>query len=329
MDTDKHESMKKDYTKTDNFLLLIQAICKAPRLTLSEAKVREILGNPSKSQYHKLINELLEDRGERKKILLKKKDENGNIQFQLNECDWTYFLEGKSEIQYILKSYREMGHLLPNINVDDFSVKSQTIDRRFHYLCKFQVREDLEHLHTHLEKIIRALVGNTKLYIQYPDKESKKPKTVQIVPLTIVQYRDDLYLVACKDDFKEGDYRHYKVSRMLAVTETRNKFRYPSEQHWNPSHYFAKSSGIFVGPEKKARFKVYGDSRTILREKKFFNSQLVNDSLDFDEYECSYTNIEEFVGFLFIYGQDIEIISDAALKKMFREKAEKILKRNS
>jgi hypothetical protein len=34
------------------------------------------------------------------------------------------------------------------------------------------------------------------------------------------------------------------------------------------------------------------------------------------------------MGFLFIYGQDVEIVGDATLKKAFREKAEKILKRN-
>jgi predicted DNA-binding transcriptional regulator YafY len=55
---------------------------------------------------------------------------------------------------------------------------------------------------------------------------------------------------------------------------------------------------------------------------------MINQARDYDEYECIYTNIEEFLGFLFIYGQDVEIISDASLKKSFREKAEKILKRN-
>jgi len=312
--------------KTESFLLLIQTICKAPRLRLSDAKVREILGNPAKATYHRLINELCEDCEERKKILIKIK-EGDNIFFQLNDCDWIQYLEGKSEIQFILKSYREMGHLMPSLNVDDMVIQPKNIDRRFLYLCKYKVKED-ETLSAHLEKVIRALVGNKKLLIKYPDGKSKAVKTVSIIPLTLVQYRDDLYLVAFKDEDKAENLRHYKVSRMIEVHETRNSFKYPGERAWNPADYFAKSSGIFVGQEKKAKFKVYGESRRILSEKDFFNSRLVDNYENYDEYECSYTNVEEFIGFLFIYGQDIEIVHDAQLKKIFREKAEKILARN-
>lgn len=312
--------------KTESFLLLIQTICKAPRLRLSDAKVREILGNPAKATYHRLINELCEDIGERKKILIRIKEDD-NIWFQLNDCDWIQYLDGKSEIQFILKSYREMGHLMPSLNVDDMVIQPKNIDRRFHYLCKYKVKENST-LGNHLEKVIRSLVGSKKLLIKYPDGKSKTVKTVSIIPLTLVQYRDDLYLVAFKDEEKAGNLRHYKVSRMIEVHETNNSFRYPNERKWNPEDYFANSSGIFVGPEKKAKFKVFGESRRILSEKDFFNSRLVDNFDEYDEYECSYTNVEEFVGFLFIYGQDIEIVSDAGLKKIFREKAEKILGRN-
>lgn len=78
----------RDYTKTDRILLLIQTICMVPRLTLSESSVKEILGNPSKAQYHKIIKELTESSGERLAILEKNKDENGNTQFSINKCEW-------------------------------------------------------------------------------------------------------------------------------------------------------------------------------------------------------------------------------------------------
>lgn len=123
--------MLQDYTKTDRFLLLIQTICKAPRLSLSEAKVKDILGNPSRSQYHKLINELLSDVNARKAILMKKKDDEGNITFQLNECEWVHYLEGSSEIHFILKSYKEMGHLFPQINFEGVSVHSEILIAAF------------------------------------------------------------------------------------------------------------------------------------------------------------------------------------------------------
>jgi hypothetical protein len=323
------KKMSKDYTKTDRVLLLVQMICKAPRLTLTDGKVREILGKPSKAQYHKLINELCLDVGERKAILLKQKDENGNINFQLNQCDWIHFIEGTQEIHYILKSYKEMGHLFPRIDVDGVSVHSKNLDRRFHYLCQVKVKENSKNLNNHLEMIIKALVGNRRLFIKYSDKDKEKEKmTTEIFPLSLVQYRDDLYLVAYKGEMKDETIRHYKVSRILEIFESKEGFRYPSIAKWNPKEYFKNNSGIFVGNDKKARFRIYNESRNILFEKSFFNSKLISQTKECDEYECLYSNIEEFMGFLFIYGQDIEIVGDASLKKAFREKAEKIIKRN-
>jgi hypothetical protein len=159
------EGPMKDYTKTDACLLLIQTICKAPRLTLTDKTVREILGDPSKAQYHKLINELTTDVGDRKAILLKQKDSEGNIQFQLNHCDWVHVLEGTQEIHFILKSYKEMGHLFPKIDVDGVSVHAKNIDRRFHYLSQVKVKDSAEGVQTHLEALIKALVGNRRLFI--------------------------------------------------------------------------------------------------------------------------------------------------------------------
>ena len=321
--------MSKNYTKTDSFLLLIQTICKAPRLTLSEAKVQEILGDVSKSQYHKLVNELISEVGERKAILLKQKDENGNIHFQLNDCDWVQYLEAKNEIHFILKSYKEMGHLFPKIDVDGVSVHSKNLERRFHYLCQVKVNEVEGNIHNHLEDIIKALVGSRRLLIKYKDLDKAKEKTTtEIFPLTLVQYRDDLYLVAYKTEMKDENLRHYKVSRILEIIETKTSFKYPPVSKWNPKEYFKNSSGIFVGNEKKAVFRIFNESKKILSEKTFFNSKIVEQTKEYDEYECFYSNVEEFIGFLFIYGQDVEIVGDAGLKKAFREKAEKILKRN-
>ena len=78
MDALQKDSMKNEYTKTDRIILLIQTICRSPRLSLSESKVKEILGDPSRAQWYKLKLELLEDNGPRKSILLERTDEKGN-----------------------------------------------------------------------------------------------------------------------------------------------------------------------------------------------------------------------------------------------------------
>ena len=320
--------MKKDYTKTDRIILLIQNICRAPRLSLSEKKVQEILGDPSRAQWYKLKQELLEDVGVRRAILLEITDDEGNTTYQLNQCDWFHYLEGTQEIQFILKSYKELGHLFPKIETDGITTTSKNLDRKFHYLCKIKAKERFGKGEHHLETIMRALVGNRKLLIDYKGNNDLKTKTIDIFPLTLTQYRDDLYLMAYKSEIKENNIRAYKVSRIEKIQNLKVTFKYPIEAKWNPCEYFKNTSGIIAGEKKKAQFKVFGDSKKILSEKKIFDAEIINQTKDYDEYVCNYTSLEEFMGLLFIYGQDIEIVSDKDLKKAFREKAEKILKRN-
>lgn len=320
--------MKNDYTKTDRVILLIQTICRSPRLSLSEKKVKEILGEPSRAQWYKMKQEILEDSGQRRAILLEMTDEEGNTNYQLNQCDWFHYLEGTQEIQFILKFYRELGHLFPKIESDGITTTSKNLDRKFHYLCKIKAKESLEKSEHHLETVMRALIGNRKLLIDYKGTNDAKGKTIDIFPLTLTQYRDDLYLMAYKSEMKEENIRAYKISRIEKIQELKDTFKYPLDAKWNPREYFKNTSGIIGGTEKRAQFKVYGNSKNILNEKRIFDAKVVNQTKEFDEYTCNYTNIEEFIGLLFIYGQDIEIVSDKDLKKAFREKAENILKRN-
>lgn len=319
--------MKKDYNKTDRIILLLQALVKAPLLTLSENKVKTILGDPSRAQWYKLIKELCEDVGERKAILIEKKDE-GNVNFQLNQCDWYLYIEGRQQLEFIMNSYRELGHLFPQFEIEGFQANSKNLDRKFYYLCKNKIRHESEIKQHSIEKIIKALIGNSKLLIDYKGTNDQKAKTIDIYPLTLTQYRDDLYLIAMKSEIKEDNIRSYKVSRICKIQELKEKFKYPISTKWNPKTFFEKSSGIITGTLKKATYRVYGDSKKILSEKQLFDSELINGTKDYDEYQSHYTNIDEFIGLLFIYGQDIEIVSDKELKMAFIEKAKKILSRN-
>lgn len=321
--------MKKDYTKTDRIILLIQTICKAPRLSLSEKKIRELLGNPSRAQWYKLRQELIEDVGQRRAILLELSDDEGNNNYQLNQCDWFHYLEGSQEIQFILKSYKELGHLFPKIDTDGITVSSKNLERKFHYLCKIKAKDSAEQQEHRIETIMRALIGNRKLLIDYKGSNDSKEKTIDIFPLTLTQYRDDLYLLAFKSEIKDDKIRAYKISRIKKIQSLKETFKYPNESKWNPREYFKNTSGIIAGPVKKAQFKVFGDSRKILSEKKFFDSEIIHQTKEYDEYICTYTNADEFIGQLFIYGQDVEIISDKMLREYFLKKAKAIILKNT
>lgn len=320
--------MKKDYTKTDRIVLLLHALSIAPRLTLSESKVLSILGNPSRAQWYKDIIFLTSEVGERKAILIKIEDDEGNVSYQLNQNDWYSYLVARKQLEFVLNSYRELGHLFPKFEIEGVRFNSKNFDRKFYYLCKNKTKFNSIDKNEFVGTIIKALIGHTKLLITYKGLEDNSAKTNHIFPLTLTQYRDDLYLVAMKEEDKIENIRTYKISRITKIIELKEKFKYPNETKWNPREYFRETSGIISGKPKKAVYRVFDKSRLILSEKQIFDSNLISSSKNYDEYECTYTNIEEFIGLLFIYGQDIEIVESLELKRAFREKAKKILTRN-
>jgi hypothetical protein len=63
-------------------------------------------------------------------------------------------------------------------------------------------------------------------------------------------------------------------------------------------------------------------------EKEFFKGALVNRDVEFDTYLCIYTNSAEFLGQIFVYAQDVEIVDDEELREEFVEKAMAGLGRN-
>ena len=58
-----------------------------------------------------------------------------------------------------------------------------------------------------------------------------------------------------------------------------------------------------------------------IEEREFFDKVFLNQTHDYDEYQLTYTHHSEFIGQLFVYAQDIEIIFPESLKLEFINKA--------
>ena len=117
--------------KTEKYLLLIQTICKAPMLKPTEAKVIELFENPSGAIFYRDMAELCSDSGTRKALLQKIKDSEGNIFYQLNQCDWYAYLEGSLELQFVLKAYKDMGHLFPHFEIEGMKPNVKDLNRKY------------------------------------------------------------------------------------------------------------------------------------------------------------------------------------------------------
>lgn len=74
--------MEAKLTKTDRFLNLFRTLLKNEE-GISDQEFREILGQPSKSQYHKYLVELTQDKPGRESVLLRWKS-SGGFHYKLN-----------------------------------------------------------------------------------------------------------------------------------------------------------------------------------------------------------------------------------------------------
>jgi hypothetical protein len=69
--------MNKQLTKTDRFINLMLTLLRSPNGDIDDGQLRAILGNPSKSQYHKYLLELTQNKEGREALLNRDKVPGG------------------------------------------------------------------------------------------------------------------------------------------------------------------------------------------------------------------------------------------------------------
>jgi predicted DNA-binding transcriptional regulator YafY len=324
--TDKSPMRK---TKTEHYLQLLYKLTISPTRCLPESVVRQTLGSKSKSAWHRQINELLEGSAELPAILLKTKNPEGEDIYCLNASSWQSFIDANEEGAFLLRIYREVGYLLQSnfsemvLSLDEMDKrKIERLDRKFLNLVKVGASKTARSRKV-LDEVISSLVKEQVLEVTYEGG-------VRVLrPLTLIQHRDELYLVAYRHCEQKGwERRTYKLSRITGIKVLDKNYKYPPRSEWDPAKLYSHSSGLVLGKESRVTIRVYGLSRKILREKDFFAGELINHDPDFDTYSLAYTNAAELLGQLFVYAQDLEIVDDEALRAQFIEKAEMAIRRN-
>lgn len=321
-----------DYTKTQRVLCLIRALINAPNNMINDKIFRDLMGDPSKAQYHKLINEFTNDQGEIRALLIRVSEEEDFL-YSLNEC-YSGFAGASSQFEFVLECYSRLGSVLPeemqkklSYIVNQKTQRSKKLSRKFCLLTPVKGRELEEYQAKMLSSITKAILEEKEIKITYRDSKDELT-TFLYKPFTLCQYREDLYLLG--EELHMGDYsfKNCKIRRILKVEPTENKFAYPA--HWNPQSEFRFNSGIINKRDERydVQIKVYGVSRITFKEKNIFNNKLIINEPDYDIYELTCTSINEFIGQLFVYAQDIEIIDNEMIKNKFVEKAEQAIGRN-
>lgn len=313
-------------SKTDRFIRLILEIAQRPSWEISEVKLKEYLGNPSKSQFYNYIAELTQDTMDRPALLFKVKRESGFF-YKLHDQTWEQFYLARQEGSFLLEAHRKLGHLLESGLQEselfpEFS-RPNHLSRKFIYLSAIKARPYSNEQKELLQTIVQGLLGDRQLELHYNDK------MYQIFPLSLCQYRDELYLLAFSGKIAKENLRTFKLPRVQEVKTLPESFDYPTPSVWDPQNLYKDSSGLVLGSKKSALIRVFGHARELIAEKNFFSNTLKAKGETWTDYEVLYTSEEEFLGQMFTYADEIEILSPLNLRDSFRRKAEKAVLRNA
>ena len=316
-------------SKTSGYLRLLFQLSIAPQRSLSEARIKELLGSKSKSTWHRQLAELVDGCKDFPPLLIQSKNAEDETLYKFSTDGWQAFLDAQIEGKYLLECYRQMGHLIESefANMvfikDDVERKDiEKVSRKFLNLVKIKARKT-QHSREILDSIIEALVSEKQIEITYDGGL----RTIN--PYTLCQHRDNLYLMGLRSkDNSEWEMKTFNLSRITQVKILKTSFDYPNRSKWDPAKEYANSSGLVLGEEKLVQISVTGHARKIFSEKDFFGAQLINSHKDFDIYSCRYTNSHEFLGQIFVYADEVEILNDEELKSEFCRKAERALMKN-
>ena len=331
-DNKKSSSMN----KTEKFVNLLHVISQAPGRKIGYQELHRVLGNPSRASFHKLVAELKSGTAFMPPLLSESKHQSLEDRiYKLNSKAWDNFVTAGSEGYFFLEAFRRLGKIINSdytkLNFEDViefeGRKVVDLDRKFMYLSKIdaKVTPKLTHM---VDQLVTALLEHRQVKIIYKPTGLQGEYERIIEPLTLCQYRDDLYIMCYKVEAGEKIFRNYKISRIDDLEIQEDNFEYPSSSKWNPEKDYKNASGLINGKSETALIKVYGPTRQIFQEKNFFNNLLVQNSDEFSKYQCTYTSLNEIVGQLFVYAEDIEILAPKELKDAFTEKALKALSIN-
>lgn len=327
----KARKKKQGPTKTTQFLKVLHHIATSKQKCVSVDQLHDLLGDASRAKMHRDIKELTLGTADVPGFLVETRNsETGEKAYCFNHEGWQSFLDSRTEGKFLLECYRQTGYLLDSnfANMvfeleDDEKKETKNISRKFLHLVKVKAHRT-DHHREILNTLIEAIIREKQVEITYEGG-------VRILrPYTIMSHRDELYVLG--DRKKDGslwEQRMFKLTRISGIKIQSLGFKYPDKKEWDPMKVYQKSSGLMLGEPKLVQIKVYGHSRKILSEKDFFSGDLINRDKDFDTYSITYTHPNEFLGQLFVYAQDIEIVDDEELRQAFIEKANAGLLRNT
>lgn len=165
-----------------------------------------------------------------------------------------------------------------------------------------------------LDDLLRAAEDRVVVRLTYQSQRATEAVTYDVHPLTFLDYRHSIYLVAFAPH--HGEVRHYKLDRVEGAEFTGTKFVRPSD--FQPESHLSGSFGVFKGGSSKPvtiRIRFDRDVARYVRERQWHPTQRLSDEPDGSlTAEFRLTALEEIKAWILSFGSKAEILEPAALR---------------
>lgn len=323
-------SDKKRMDKTEIFINMIIDILNHPKNRVNEKDIQDKYDINYKT-WRRYVKEMKEKFHNQEHLPIFQIIEEGEQTYiGLDKTMLKYHYPSHLETAFYFEAYKKIGYMFNHQNLSkdlemlkdevfQLNGRGEQLSRKFYYHSKIDGKNKND---DNQAIVVQSLIENKKLKAIYNEKE------YTLYPLCLTMNRGSLYLVAFKNAMIHSNIRHYKLMRFNHIDILDEPFSYPGDHEWNPERHFKNSAGMFNDKEQQAKIRVYSPSKKIIKEKDFFNSEVISESDDSIDISVTFSNIHEFLGQCFVYAQDIEVLENDEVKKAFQEKANAALKRN-
>lgn len=181
------------------------------------------------------------------------------------------------------------------------------IERKLFFLLQGG-EQAITHPESPLEEMVQAVLEEKRLRMHYEHFDGTRER-VTVSPVSLMVYRQQLYMVALKSDRKPHTFR---VARVLAA-DVDKPFTYPAE--YDPALVYRDAFGVFMpaaAPEV-IRLRLADKWKTFIRTHRWHPSQeLEADGLTVRLTVCPCREVEQWI---LSFGEDAEVLEPQAFRK--------------
>lgn len=192
------------------------------------------------------------------------------------------------------------------------------IERKLFFLLQGG-EQAITHPDSPLDEVVQAVIEEKKLRMHYEHFDGRRERII-VRPLSLMVYRQQLYIVALKSDHTHHPFR---VARVLSA-EVGDTFVYPPE--YDPRAIYRDSFGVFIptGAPEVIRVRLTEEWKTFIRSHRWHPTQAVES--DGVTVRITVSLCREVEQWILSFGESAEVLEPESLRARIKTRLEQAAK---